>query len=180
MGYINYEQVFNKYSKNDFVMHGINMLKKYDYYHLLRDSSIVKSQRIADTFGGLSSEYLAWMSVCGGGYLFDTVLLSIEEYDNELDLSFDTLQELNAEESKNSFGIPNRYFIIAIRSYGDPICLSRSDKKVHLWDCEEGRFTAEWESFYDFLIDEISSSLELIANGDLFPIPIKVPDDEMI
>ena len=77
MGYINYEQVFNKYSKNDFVMHGINMLKKYDYYHLLRDSSIVKSQRIADTFRGLSPEYLAWMYVCGVGYLFDPVPLRI-------------------------------------------------------------------------------------------------------
>lgn len=177
MGYMDYQKVYQKYSKNAFVTKAVKMLEKYDHYHLLRNSSIVKVQQITSVFPHTSQEYLAWMSVCGGGYLFDTVLLSIEEYDKELGLSFDTLNDCNSKEAKKEFGIPDGYIIIAVRSYGDPICLSVSDKKVCLWDCEEGSFATEWGSFYDFLVDEVQSSLDLIANGDLTPIPLKIPDD---
>jgi hypothetical protein len=178
MGLLNYRKAVSKYQDNPSVMETLRRLRDFDEFHCLRDSSLMVGKEAGALLPRPNPAYIGWMSVCEGGLLFDTTLLCVQAEDPDLGVSFSTLAEYNTPEGYQEFGLPDGYFIIGIRSYGDPICLSGQDDAVYLWDCEESAFTTIWDTFFDFLGDEVDSAIELIANGDLEPVPLKLQDSE--
>jgi hypothetical protein len=175
MGFFDYEKARVKYRENAFVLETIDRLEDFDEFHCLRNSSLLVGCKAAKLLPYPNQQYITWASVCDGGMLFDTTLLSVVADDPEMDIEFSTLSEYNNEEQYEEFGLPKGFFCIGIRSYGDPICLSDHDEKVYLWDCEKQEIDTIWETFFDFLADEVDSSIELIAKEVLEPIPIKFP-----
>lgn len=178
MGLLNYRKAVSKYQSDPSMMETLRRLRDFDEFHCLRDSSLMAGKEAGALLLRPNPAYIGWMSVCGGGLLFDTTLLCVQAEDLELGVSFSTLNEYNTPESREGFGLPEGYFVIGLRSYGDPICLSDKDDAVYLWDCEEGAFTTVWDTFFDFLGDEVDSAIELIANGDLEPVPLKLQGGE--
>ena len=173
MNLINYSKLKAAYANEEDISETILRLEQFDGYHLLRDAEEGAFEKKYPDIK--SKQYKKWMNLCDGGYLFDTTLLSLNK-DEESDW-FDTLEDNNTEESYEYYNLPQGYFIIAIRSYGDPICLSNEDEKVYLWNLEEGEFTEIWDCFEDFLGDETDGALELISNGDIEPIPLKFTEE---
>ena len=102
----------------------------------------------------------------------------MDNYDNELDLDFASFDENNSEENYKTLGLPEGYYIIGLRSYGDPICVSKDNDKVYLWNVEEQDFDTIWDSFNDFLGDETDASIEMISDGSLEPIPYKLDNTD--
>ncbi len=178
MGFFNYEKACGKYRGNADVMAILRLLHEFDEFHCLRNSSPLLASRIVGKIPHAAPEYLAWMTVCNGGLLFDTTLLSVSAEDAELGVEFSTLDEYNGADAYEELGLIEGYSVIGLRSYGDPICLSHADSRVYLWDRQEQEFTDVWNCFYDFLADEINGALELIENEDLEPIPIKLAGDD--
>ena len=174
MGFLNYAKASSKFKNNEYVLETINRIKDFDEFHCLRDSSLLLAGSIGNILGKVPEEYVKWMSICNGGMLFDTNLLSVDSFDSKIGVEFATLEECNTSASLQEFNLPSGYSVIAVRSYGDPICVSKEDNRIYLWDCEQEDFTEIWETFYDFLADEVDTALELIANDDLDPIPLKV------
>lgn len=158
----------------------IERLKDFDLYHCLLAGSIGVSMKVQKRFPTIPAEYVNWLKLCNGGLLFDTVILSTKAHDDELDLDFDTYDELNTEEAVSGFGLPSGYAVFAIRSYGDPICFNanENDGKVYLWNCDEGEFTDIWDSFTDWLTEEIDTGIKLIADDCLEPLGIKFGGDD--
>ena len=175
MGFFNYVKAASKFKDNEYVLETIKRLKDFDEFHCLRDSSLLLAGRINQIIGKAPEEYIKWMSVCNGGMLFDTTLLSIDSQDAQLGIEFSSLEEYNDFSGMQEFMLPSGYSVIAIRGYWDPICISKTDARIYLWDCEQGDFTDIWDTFYDFLADEVDTALELIANKDLEPMhmPLK-------
>lgn len=178
MGFFNYAKATSKFKNNEYVLQTIRRLKDFDEFHCLRDSNLLLAGSINQIIEKAPEEYIKWMSVCNGGMLFDTTLLSIDKRDKQIGIEFSSLEEYNNFRSVQKFMIPEGYSVIAIRSYGDPICVSKKNGKIYLWDCEQGDFTDIWDTFYDFLADEVDTALELIANKDLEPIPFKVNEND--
>ena len=180
MGFFNYDAAIRKFRENETMLETIQRIGMFDEFHCLRDSSLLTARKAAEWMPRANAGYLSWLSVCNGGLMFDTTLLSVFGMDNSLEVEFSTLEEYNNRESYQEFGLPEGYYVIALRSYGDPICLSAEDDRVYLWDCEEGDFTTIWNSFCDFLTDEVDTAIELIADDSLEPIPLKMigGDDE--
>ena len=178
MGFFDYVKAVRKFRDQEDVLETIRRMKQFDGFHLLRNSSLRTGARAGEMLPRANSQYIAWMTVCGGGYLFDTTLLSVEEEDPDLGLSFDTLADYNTPEARRELALPEGYFVIAVRNYGDPICLSAEDDRVYLWNMEEGEFETIWDCFYDFLGDETDTAIEIIGNGDMEPVPIKFQDEE--
>ena len=174
MGLFNYTKAKNKYRNNDDMLETIRRLKDFDEFHCLRDSNLLVADSVSSMIPFPNKEFIGWMTICDGGLLFDTTLLSVQEFDNKLNLEFSTFSQYNEKQSYEEFGLPAGYYIIGIRSYGDPICISSENSKIYLWDCEQGEFTTIWENFYDFVGDEVDSAIDLLKTKDLSPIPLKI------
>lgn len=175
MGFFNYVQARKIYKDNKIMALVINGLEDMDQYHLLRSPNV--NSRIFK-FADTAEEFKKWLSVCDGGLLFSTTLLGFDEYDEELEISFSTLQEWNTKQKHEVLGLPEGYLVIALLNYGDPICLSSSDSKVYLWDSSEMAFTTVWDSFADFLADEYNTALQMVEDDALEPVPMKMEEQD--
>ena len=171
MGHFNYQKAKEFYMDDSFMLEIINRLEEMNQYHLLRNYDYLFE--VMNAIPASAMDYDKWLSVCNGGLLFSTTLLSRTEYDEQLDLSFSTLQEWNTDQKHKLLNLPRGYFIIALLNYGDPICLSESDSKVYLWDTTEEEFTTIWDSFADFLADEYNTAVQMLEDNVLESIPIK-------
>ena len=158
----------------------IERLSDFDAYHCLLAGRLSTSINLKDKYPCLPPEYLNWLKVCDGGLLFDTVILSSKAHDDILDLDFDTYDDMNSDEAYSEFNLPEGYFVFAMRSYGDPICFNAKEKdgKVYLWDVEEGEFTDIWDSFADWMTEEIDDAVKLIGEDALEPLEIKLEGEE--
>lgn len=175
MGLLDYKTVRERYKNDKFMSQIIACLEDMDQYHLLRSPSVNSSIfELPDT----AEEFKKWLSVCDGGLLFSTTLLGVDEYDEELEISFSTLSEWNTKQKHEVLGLPEGYLVIALLNYGDPICLSPSDSKVYLWDSSEMAFTTVWDSFADFLADEYNTALQMVEDDALEPVPMKMEEQD--
>ena len=178
MGFINIEKLKKKYTEEP-MLGNVQRLEDFDDFHCLLSGSISTSIKVSELFGKLPVEYLEWSKVCDGGLLFDTCLLSTQKHDVKLDMDFDTLYEINSDVFFEERGIPKNYGVIAIRSYGDLICISKEseDQHIYLWDIDNGVFTEAWDTFTDWLTEEIDDGIRLISEGVLEPLAIKLGGD---
>lgn len=174
MGIFNYQEAYEMYKDDKFMLEILNCYTELDTYHLLRSCAHNNTDNFSFPLPCLANDYKKWLSVCDGGLLFSTILLSITEYDDELDLSFSTIQEMNSAEKRKLLNLPNGYMIIAVLNYGDPVCISGSDSKIYLWDTTESVFSTVWDSFTDFLADEYNTAIQMIEDNALEPVPLKV------
>lgn len=176
MGYFDYKIARKRYINNKFMSLIIDCLEDMDQYHLLRDVGVSRGGfcELPDS----AEEYKTWLSICDGGLLFSTTLLGVSSYDEELELSFSTLQEYNTKEKYSLYHLPDGYFIVAILNYGAPVCLSTSDERIYLWDTQENKFTTIWDSFADFLADEYNTAVQMIEDDALEPVPMKSAEEQ--
>lgn len=155
-------------------------LHDFDDYHCLLAGSLGTALKIQDAYPSFPESYLKWIKICNGGLLFDTVMLTTKEHDDSLDADFDTFDDYNSEQAKEEMSLPKGYVVFAVRSYGDPICFSenKEDAKVYLWDSENNEFSDIWDSFEDWITEEIDDGIKLIAEDVLLPLEIKKGDDD--
>ena len=181
MGFMDLKLAAETYTKEP-MKTNIKCLLDFDEFHCLLAGNEKIAAHIRKEYAGLPAEYMEWLSLCDGGILFDTVMLSSKQHDDDLDLDFDTYDELNSQESKSAYDLPEGYVIFAILSYGDPVCFSEDEKdeKIYLWDAENKEFSDIWNSFADWFTEEIDDAVQLIAEEVLDPMGIKlnVDDDE--
>lgn len=175
MGLFDYTQARKTYRNDKKMSQVIDGLEDMDQYHLLRSPSATSIPfKLPDTAGELKT----WLSVCDGGLLFSTTLLGVDDYDDELDVSFSTLQECNTKQKRELLGLPEGYLVIALLNYGDPICLSSLDSKIYLWDTSDMAFTTVWDSFADFLADEYNTAVQMVEDDALEPVPLKMEEQD--
>lgn len=171
-------------SRHNFVdetmIENLKRLHDFDIYHCLLQGSLSASIKAQSYLEYAPQSFLSWVKNCDGGLLFDTVLLSTKSHDKELDLDFDTYEDYNSSSYHDDANLDNRYCVFAIRSYGDPLCFDKvtKDGKVYLWNREEKCIDAVWDSFEDWLTDEIDSAIQLIAEDALEPLEIKLGGDD--
>lgn len=160
----------------------VERLIDFDLYHCLLAGSLGVSIKLQEKYACFPAGYLAWLKVCDGGLLFDTVMLSTVGHDAALELDFDTYDDFNSPEAAAGFALPEGFVVFAMRGYGDPICFDANTKdgKVYLWDVENKEFSDIWDTFEDWLTEEIDDAVRLIAEDILEPLNIKLggEDDE--
>jgi len=175
MGIADHRLLLNSFS-SDFMKGNVERLDLFYVYHCLIGASESSAARAKEVLGSLPASFLEWMKYCDGGLLFDTVMLSTKGYDEELDLDFETFEDYNSEEARSDMGLPKEYSVFALRSYGDPICFNTflNDGKVYLWNVENGLFEEIWDTFEDWITEEIDIGVQLIGEEILDPLDIKL------
>lgn len=178
MAFANLARMNAKYTEEP-MKSNIQILTDFDIYHCLLAGGMPIALKVQRQYKAVPLELLDWLKYCNGGLLFDTVLLTTKEHDDELDLDFDTYDEYNTDEARKDYGLPEGYVVFAVRSYGDPICFRNDepDEKIYLWDVELQEFTDIWDSFGDWLTEELDEAVQLIADDDLDPLAVKLDGD---
>ena len=181
MGFVNLARLKEKYTTG-VMKDNVENLVDFDVYHCLLSGSMSASLKVKNLLGEVPKQFLDWVKLCDGGLLFDVVMLSTKEHDATLDLDFDTYEELNSDEAKANFALPEGFVVFAFRNYGDPLCFNvkENDDKVYLWNVETGEFDDIWDSFEDWMTEEIDDAIRLIAEDVLEPLGVKLggEDDE--
>ena len=175
MSFVNLNRLKNKF-KDGLMKENVENIIEFDLFHCLLSSDETRCRDALSYLGKVSDTFLQWLRICDGGLLFDTVMLSTKERDTTLGLDFDTYEELNSEEAKISFDLPDGFAVFAVRSYGDPLCVDvwENDGMVYLWNVEKREFETIWNTFEDWMFDEIDDALNLIADDVLDPITVKL------
>ena len=178
MGIADHRLLLNSFS-DEFMKGNVERLDLFNVYHCLLGASDSSVARAKEVLGSLPASFLEWMKYCDGGLLFDTVMLSTQGYDDELDLDFETFEDYNSEEVRSDMGLPEDYSVFALRSYGDPICFNTflNDGKVYLWNVEKGLFEEIWDTFEDWLTEEIDVGVQLIGEEILDPLDITLGEE---
>lgn len=178
MSVLDHNRLLNSFT-SDLMKGNVERLEIFNIYHYLRKASFSAAIIAQDTLGTFPTAFLEWMKYCDGGLLFDTVMLSSKDYDAEEDLYFDTFADYNTSEVKEEMGLPEGYSVFAVRSYGDPLCFhaESGDEKVYLWNIDEAIFEEVWDTFEDWLTDEIDNAIQLIGEEVLDPIELKLGEE---
>jgi len=155
-------------------------LETFDIFHCLRGGASL-APMTHYWLGAVPESFRKWLRICNGGLLFDTVMLSFDSIDSSFDpeweLEFDTFDDYNTPEVRAEMALPDGYFIFALRSYGDPICFNingEGDGRVYRWSIENAIFEEIWDTFEDWLADEIDCGIMLIGDEALLPLEIKM------
>ena len=175
MGFMNLKEAAAKYHSEP-MKGNIQRLIDFDMYHCLIAGSIDTALEVQEEYPGFPQEYLEWVKLCDGGLLFDTSLLSTRTQDRQLKLNVETYDEYNDTETYLAFGVPEGYEVFAVCGYRPLVCFNVKDKdgKVYQWDYEFGKFTEIWDTFADWLTETIDDGIQLIADGCLEPMGIKM------
>ena len=175
MPFVDYELLSSKYPTVQ-MSEAINILKEFDVFHCLLAGSSERALAVTKRVQGLPKDFIKWLQYCDGGVLFDTIMLTTVSFDAELKTTFKTYGEYFKKEFKEFANIREEWFVFAIAVHSDLYFfdISKNDGKVYQWDIEELIIYAEWESFEDWLIDQINDAIEQIADDNLIPSALKV------
>ncbi len=179
MGFVDLSKLSEKYTVGR-MRENIEDLIEFDCYHCLLAGGKRSSLEVQSVLGDIPDQFMDWLAICDGGLFFDTVMLSSKEHDDELDLDFDTYEEFNSSEAIANFCLPEGYAVFAFRSYGDPLCfnVNENDGKVYLWNVEKGEFDDIWDSFEDWMTEEVYDAINLIAEDVLEPLEVKIGGED--
>jgi len=171
---LNYLKMKEEFKDNEMMLDNINNLEEFDIFHYLLSGTQELEKEICKEYNIKNEELKKWLKYCDGGLLFDTVLLSKQAYDTEAGVEFDSYDDYNKD--KASYGLDDKFCIIAFRSYGDLICVNteENDNKVYLFNLEMGQFDDIWDSFVDWITEEIDEAMALIGDEVLEPIDSKL------
>ena len=171
---INYDILLSVYSTKQ-IYEDIEMLNKFDLFHCLLAGGINRANAVKQYAPGLPLDFLSWLEVCDGGMLFDTTMLTTKSYDADLDLEFETYGDFYNPKIRQSVNLPDDWFIFAITVHQGVYFfdLRKNDGKVYQWDVEEQEIYAEWETFDNWLRDQIHEAVGLISDDLLKPNVIK-------
>lgn len=110
----------------------------------------------------LPSDYKFFLSIYNGGTLFYTGTSLASVYDEEcgIEVRCGNYLHLNLKNKWPDMG--DELLIIADLNFGDMICLDMERNVIVQWDHEIGEEVYEWNSFSDWLRDELESGKEFI------------------
>jgi len=177
--FINYS-LLNQIYPSGYMNENIKLLKDFDIFHCLLAGSLDRSAAVKKRAANLPQDFLIWLEACDGGMLFDTTMLTTKTHDDALDLDFYTYGYFYKDKLIQCINLSKNWFVFAFAVHDDVFFfdIERNDGKVYQWDVEEKKIYAFWNTFEDWLSDQIHEAIGLIADELLFPAGIKLEVSE--
>lgn len=113
-----------------------------------------------------------WFKLFDGGLLFTTSMLSTRTKEPGVFNKLSSFVEINQDGYKEQNGLPDDVVCFAITNYGNYYCYISSENSgcIYEWDVEQRALTIKWNSFAEWLNEEIDFAIELINDGVLKPL----------
>lgn len=114
-----------------------------------------------------------------GGYLFDTTVLSTQGTIRDTTVKIQQIRAYNNEPFRENVGLPSKYSVYAIASYGDLFCFCNDGQNdIIQWSVANHKIVAQWNNFYIWLNQEINTAVDLVSEGVLMPLGMFSGGDE--
>lgn len=152
--------------KNPELLSVLRELKKYEKYCNLLDGDIGTYVKTHDKIGNMPTQLKEWLKIFDGGLLFTTSMFSTRNCEKGKFNSILTFSEINSSEFKNENDIPEEIVCFAMTNYGNYYCyVSGEDGEcVYEWDAEETALVLKWNSFSEWLSEQIEFAESLIQD----------------
>ena len=157
------------------------LLNQFDLYHLLFKQPISVALNPGPLMSSAPEDYKKWSKLCAGGSLQVCELLGERGVDTTTGLTYEKFDEY--EEAGRTAGLPAEYLVFAVANFGDYYCFhmpadGSKDDRVYQWGLDEGEFVLYWDSFSDWLSEQVDSWVEMIADDELDPIGFKLEGED--
>lgn len=165
------DQSIIKKCKDEQLQKVLVRLEKFNDYYSLLDGSIATYTRVFDTIGQMPAQLKEWLKIFDGGFLFTTQMLSTR---NKVEGHFSqllTFEEVNSEDFKEDNAIHPDVVCFAMTNFGNYYCFVAGEESgwVYEWDVEDYALTIKWNSFAEWLNEQIDFADSLIKEGVLDP-----------
>ena len=150
----------------------LQKLQKYEKYCKLLDGDIGTYVKTFDEIGKMPNQLKEWLKVFDGGLLFTTSMFSTR---NQAAGKFNRLlsfSEVNSPEFKKENNIPQAIMSFAMTNYGNYYCYVADEggSCVYEWDADQNALTVKWDSFAQWLEEQIDFAQSLIEDELLDPV----------
>ena len=157
--------------KNEELKQVLNRFYEYkNYCDLLpgNNDTLLKTEQI---IGAMPVQLKEWLSLFDGGLLFTTSMFSSREIEYGKFNALITFEEANSIDYKNSNGIHDSLVCFAATNYGNYFCYvpEENSECVYEWDPEEDALTLKWNTFAEWLNEQIDFAVTLIEEKLLDP-----------
>ena len=148
----------------------LKKLSMYDEYIMFSEATDSSFDNLLKISSFIPQQIKYLYKLYNGGYLFDTVLLSTEDFDiktgNRL-LNIDLINRKLHDECN----LPINYIVFAVASFGDVYCYDTNGlDEIIQWSIIERKIIYRWSTFYIWLNNDITTAIELIDENIILPI----------
>lgn len=152
----------------------LQQLKKYEKYCNLLEGDLGTYVKTHDRVGNMPSQLKEWLKIFDGGLLFTTSMFSTRDKEKGKFNRILTFAEVNSPEFKKENGIPEEIVCFAMTNYGNYYCYVSSEdgECVYEWDAEQNALTVKWDSFSEWLGEQIEFAESLIQDELLDPLEV--------
>ena len=167
------EKVINN-CKSQELMKILKQLKKYEKFCNLLDGDLGTYVLIHDKIGNMPSQLKEWLKIFDGGLLFTTSMFSTRDKEKGKFHRILTFDEINSSEFKKENGIPEEIICYAMTNYGNYYCYVSGEESecVYEWDTEQKALILKWNSFSEWLGEQIEFAESLIQDDLLDPVEV--------
>ena len=115
-----------------------------------------------------------FLKIFDGGLLFTTTMLSMRDQEAGKFNRLLTFGEINDPAFKKENGIPEEIVIFAMTNYGNYYCYVSGEKEgwVYEWEAGENALLVKWDSFAQWLDEQIDFAVSLIRDDLLDPVEV--------
>lgn len=158
----------------------IKRIGQYKEYTLLCEMTSIEYKTFKNKFKNIPFQVRAWYKFANGGMLFDTQFLSTQSIDITNRTRLQRLSVYNSSMTREMTGLPEKYVVFAIASFGDLYCFSQDgDAEIIQWSVIEHKIIGKWSNFYLWLKQEVDIAMELIAEDCLRPMGVYYQGDTL-
>lgn len=148
----------------------LEKLLPYQEYCLLEKGDITAYVKVFESLGKMPKQLKEWLKIFDGGELFSVSMFFADIKKGE-EKKLLTYEEVNSVKFKEENGIPQEIQCFAMTNYGNYYCFANDDEEecIYEWDCERCGLIIKWDSFAEWLNEQIENGQSDIEEGLLSP-----------
>ena len=150
----------------------LRRLKNYERYCNLLKGDIATYVHAHDEIGDMPFQLKECMKLFNGGLLFTVSMFSTRSSEKGKFNRLLTFDEVNSADFKKENAIPEEAMCFAMTNYGNYYCYVAGEggECVYELDVERCALTVKWDSFSEWLGEQIDFAESLISEGTLEPV----------
>lgn len=149
----------------------LSRLLNYNRYFNLLKSDVCSYKNTYDYIGKMPNQFKDWIKLFDGGLLFTTSMFSTKKKAGVFSKLL-TFSEINSIDFKLENNIHPDVICFAMTNYGNYYCYVKNENSecIYEWDTERCALIIKWNSFAEWLNDQMDFADSLIQDDLLDPI----------
>ena len=147
-------------------------LQQYGAYCKLLTGDLTTYVSTFEQVGKMPEQLKQWLKLFDGGLLFTVSMFSTRQQAKDSFSRILTFAEINSPEFKKQNGIPEEIVCFAMTNYGNYYCYvtGETGEAVYEFDTNENALILKWDSFAQWLDEQIDFSESLIRDELIEPV----------